>query len=66
MNSIAVVMATFTYLVSLLPLSAYILLPLQIAVGAGVTIILCEYLQRPEYLELKSMAMSVLRKIKKK
>ena len=63
---IAVGMATFTYLVSLLPLSAYILLPLQMAVGAGVTIILCEYLQRPEYLELKSMAMSVLRKFKKK
>ena len=63
---IAISMSSFTYLVSLLPLSAYLLLPVQIIVGASITIILCEYLQRPEYFEIKSMAMSVLRKIKKK
>ena len=63
---IAVVMATFTYLVSFLPLSPFILLPMQISVGAGITIMLCEYLQRPEYQEIKSMALSVLHKIKKK
>lgn len=63
---IATIMAILTYLVSLLPLSPFILLPMQIAVGTTIVIILCEYLKRPEYLEIKSMALSVLQKIKKK
>lgn len=63
---IAVVMATVTYVLSLLPLSPFILLPIQVMAGAGITIALCERLKQPEYQEIKSMALSVLRKIKKK
>lgn len=63
---IAVVMATVTYALSLLPLSPFILLPMQVMAGAGITIALCEYFKRAEYLEIRSMALSVLRKIKKK
>lgn len=63
---IAVMMATVTYAISLLPLSPFILLPVQIITGAVVTLALCEHFKRPEYLEIKSMALSVLRKIKKK
>lgn len=63
---IAVVMATVTYALSLLPLSPFILLPMQVMAGAGITIALCEHFKRAEYLEIRSMALSVLRKIKKK
>jgi len=63
---IAVMMAMVTYAISLLPLSPFILLPVQIIAGAVVTLALCEHFKRPEYLEIKSMALSVLRKIKKK
>ena len=63
---IAVIMAIATYAVSLLPLSPFILLPIQIAVGAVITYGLCEWLKRPEYLEIKSMALSVIFKIRKK
>ena len=63
---IAVVMAIVTYALSLLPLSPFILLPMQVMAGAGITVALCERFKRPEYLEIRSMALSVLRKIKKK
>lgn len=60
---VAVIMAIVTYAVSLLPLSPFVLLTLQILVGAISTIILCECLRLEEYKELKGMALSVLRKI---
>ena len=63
---IAVVMAVLTYSVSLLPLSPFILLPMQIVVGISITIMLCEWYKRLEYQEIKSMALSILRKLKKK
>lgn len=63
---IAVTMAIITYSLSLLPLSPFILLPIQIMVGAGVTLFLCEWFKQPEYQEIKSMALSILHKINKK
>lgn len=63
---IAVCMAVVTYLISLLPLSPFVLLPLQIFIGAGITIALCEWIQLSEYKELKSIAVSALQKIKRK
>lgn len=60
---VAVVMAIVTYAVSLLPLSPFVLLPLQILVGAISAIVLCECLRLEEYKEIKGMALSVLRKI---
>lgn len=60
---IAVIMAIITYLVSLLPLSPFILLPLQIIVGAVITIVLCETIKLEEYKELKSIALSAKQKL---
>lgn len=60
---VAVVMAIVTYAVSLLPLSPFVLLPLQILAGAISAIVLCECLRLEEYKEVKGMALSVLRKI---
>ena len=63
---IAVGMAIVTYMVTLLPLSPFVLLPLQILIGAGITIALCEWVQLSEYKELKSITFSALHKIKRK
>lgn len=63
---IAIGMAGVTYLISLLPLSPFVLLPLQIIIGASITIALCEWIQMSEYKELKSITLSALQKIKRK
>ena len=60
---IAAIMAIITYLVSLLPLSPFVLLPLQIIVGAVITIVLCEIIKPDEYKELKSIALSAKQKL---
>ena len=60
--SIAVIMAVVTYSISLLPLSPFVLLLLQIVVGAVITLIICEGFKRPEYIELKSIIESMIRK----
>lgn len=60
---IAVIMAIITYLVSLLPLSPFIILPLQIIIGAVITIVLCEIIKPEEYKELKSIALSAKQKL---
>lgn len=64
--AIASVMAVATYWVSLLPCSPFILLPVQIIIGAGITLVLCAWFQLSEYKELKSIALSVVQKIKRK
>ena len=61
--SVALAMAIPVYAMSYMPLSAYILFPLQVIAGAIITIILCEMKQQPEYLELKGIIMSQLNKI---
>lgn len=63
---VAVIMAVVTYLVSLLPLSPFVLLLLQIIVGAVITIVICEVTKLPEYLELKGIAMPVINKVIKR
>lgn len=60
---ISVVMAVITYSVSLLPWSPFVLLPLQLVIGASVTMVLCEWFNLAEYRELKSITCSVLQKI---
>lgn len=60
---VAAVMAVITYLVSLLPLSPFVLLVLQIFTGTLVTIALCEIFKLEEYKEVKGMVLSVFHKI---
>lgn len=59
---IAVVMAIITYMFSLFPLSAFILLPIQIIVGAAITIAFCEWMKLAEYKELKGILFSIFKK----
>ena len=63
---IAVTMSIITYSVSLLSLSPFIILPIQIVIGVGVVFILCEWSRLSEYNEIKSIAVSVLQKVKRK
>ena len=52
---IALIMAIPVYLLNFLSLSCYAILPLQIIVGFVVTISLCEWLKRDEYIQVKNM-----------
>lgn len=63
---IAVVMAIVTYAVSFLPLSPFVLLPLQVLAGAFVVLALCEWAQLEEYREIKQMAFSALKRFNRK
>lgn len=52
---IAFVMAIPVYLLTYLPISDFIILPIQIVVGAVITVVLCELFKRDEYLQLKKI-----------
>ena len=60
---IAIVMAIATYAISLLPLSPFTLLPLQVLAGAFVTLALCEWTQLEEYREIKKVLIPMFGKI---
>ena len=51
---------------SFLPLSNYIILPLQLVVGLALAYLIYERIQLPEYMEIRGMALSIFRKIKNK
>lgn len=59
---IALAMALLVFCLSFLPISPFILLPLQIVAGALMTIFLCEKMKLEEYEELKEIAKSFLQK----
>ena len=58
---IALTMAVPVYLMSFIPISYYILLPLQLIVGVAIVLFLCEKKKLPEYCELKEIAVSYLK-----
>lgn len=60
---VAIAMAVPVFAMNLIPLNPFILLPLQIIVGAIITICVCEGTKLPEYLELKSIAMPLIKKL---
>lgn len=62
---VALVMAVSVYFIKFLPLSNWIILPLQITVGAGVGYYLCEKTKLEEYLEVKGIAKQYLSKIRR-
>lgn len=62
---VAAIMAVIVYAVSLLSLSPFFLLPLQILVGTIVVIALCECFKLEEYMEIKNMILSVFYKMKR-
>ncbi len=52
---VAVAMAVPVFAMSFIPLNPFILLPLQIVVGAVITLVICEATKLPEYMELKGI-----------
>ena len=59
---VSVVMAVITYSISLLPWSPFVLLPLQLVIGASVTLALCEWRNLAEYKEVKAIFFSFIKK----
>lgn len=63
---IALVMAIPLYFMNYLPLNSFILLTLQVIVGATIVITICETKKLPEYLEIKGIVMPMISKIIKR
>ena len=63
---IAFLIALSVYFFKYLPVSNWIILPIQLAVGASVFFLVCEKTQLQEYVEVKGIAMEYLSKIKSK
>lgn len=55
-----------TWLLSLIPISQLIILPIQLIFGAFLVFILSEWTKLPEYIEIKGIVMSAMRKIMNK
>lgn len=55
-------MALVVYLIGLLPISPYLLLPIQIATGAAIVFGVCEMTKLTEYMQIKDIALSILKK----
>lgn len=62
---IGIVVALSVYFLKNLPISYWIVLPMQMFVGAGVFYVLCERIQFIEYKEIKSIVKNYLRKKEK-
>lgn len=58
---ISLTMATLVFIVGLIQINPYILLPLQCIIGFLVTIFLCEYFKLQEYIEIKNICGSILK-----
>jgi O-antigen/teichoic acid export membrane protein len=59
---ISLIMALPVYLLTYLPISYYLILPIQIVVGAIVAIGLCEWRMQEEYLQLKQIFLEYSKK----
>lgn len=63
---ISITMAIPVYLLTYLPMSYYIILPIQIVIGGLLALTLCEWRKQDEYLQIKSIATGYFDKIKSK
>ena len=63
---VAIAMAVPVFAMSFIHMSPYVMLPLQILLGAIISISICEATKLPEYIELKGIAMQVINKIIKR
>ena len=62
---VAAIVAVSAYFVKYIPVSYWVILPLQIVMGAAVFMALCQLTRNPEYIEMKTMIAPYLRKVKK-
>lgn len=60
---VAMAMAVPVFAMSFIPMSSSIMLPLQIFVGALITIAICEVTKLPEYVEIKGIVIPLFNKI---
>ena len=63
---VSIIIALSVYFLKFLPLSYWVVLPLQIVVGISVGFILCEYLQLKEYKEVKGIFLIYVKKLNKR
>ena len=63
---IALVTALSVYFFKYLPLSHFIVLPIQLVVGATVVLLICKMTHLQEYGEVKGMMMSYLSKLNRR
>lgn len=63
---VALLMAIPVYLLSYLPLSHFIVLPIQIVVAGSLIILLCNVFKLPEYYEIKKVLLDFINKFRKK
>lgn len=61
---IAVAMAIVVYLISYINISPFLLLPIQLLVGAGIVLGISEILKKEEYIEIKNIVLSIIKKVK--
>lgn len=61
---VAAIVAVSVYFVKYLPVSYWVVLPLQMIIGAVVFMVLCQLTRNPEYIEMKTMLAPYLRKVK--
>jgi len=62
---IGLIIAVSVYFFKFLPVSYYIILPIQVFVGVGMFFLICERRKMEEYMELRAIVFSFLSKIKK-
>ena len=60
---IAFAMAIPVYLLTFLPISYFIILPIQVIVGAFITISLCEWRKEEEYIQIKMIVLQFIKNI---
>jgi hypothetical protein len=63
--AIALTIALSVYFMKLLPLSYYVILPIQIVIGVCVGLLLCEICNLSEYKELKRIIIEKVNEYKK-
>lgn len=63
---IAIVMAIPVFAMNFISINPFVLFPLQVVVGAVITISTCEVIKLPEYLELKGIVMPIINKVIKR
>ena len=62
---LGLLIAVSVYFLKYLPISNFIILPIQLVVGASVFFLVCEKTQREEYKEVKSIVLKYFSKIKR-
>ncbi|MEE1020861.1 MAG: lipopolysaccharide biosynthesis protein, partial [Bacteroidales bacterium] len=63
---VALVIALAVYFLKYLPLSHWVILPMQIIVGVLAFFVVCEITKLSEYIEIKNIAISAVNKIRKR